>query len=157
MRVLDASAILRGDLDFSREMFLITPSVLDEVVSPLPSFALDAAVSKGSVKMVVPKKKSVDAVRKVAFETGDLDTLSEADLESLALAFEKNAVLETDDYGIQNVAKKLGIQYEGRVQEGISKQIRWVKRCAGCGKTFPQGPEKTCGVCGSELRKKKSE
>jgi UPF0271 protein len=155
MRVLDASAVLRSDLNFSCGGFLIAPAVLDEIESARPAVAMENAVRGGLVKVVAPSKEALGRVNAAARKTGDLEWLSLADLETLALALEKKAPLETDDYGMQNVASELGVECEGQMQEGIEGARTWVKRCVGCGREYPPGPEKTCGVCGSTLARKR--
>jgi UPF0271 protein len=83
--------------------------------------------------------------------TGDIERVSEADLEILSLALELRAILLTDDYSIQNIATKLGVEYKGISQEGIEKTIRWRNRCKGCGRYWEKMHE-SCPVCGSELK-----
>lgn len=156
MIVLDTSAVLRSDLNFIDGDYAITPTVLDEIRSDMPAAAVENAIRTGSIKILSPSKKSLEAVSSAAKKTGDLDWLSDADLEALALAYEKKATISSDDYGIQNVADALGVKYEGSSQRGIAKRYMWVKKCSGCGKTHPPGPKKTCEICGSPLHKKKA-
>lgn len=156
MRVLDTSAILRSRLDFSGGGFALTPGVLDEIQSEMPAAAVEGAVRAGAVKILSPSEESLREVAEAAKKTGDLDWLSRADLEALALALEKEYVIVTDDYGIQNVAAALGVKCEGVAQDGIKENYRWVKRCEGCGKIYPPGPQKSCEVCGAKLRKKRA-
>jgi UPF0271 protein len=156
MRVLDTSAVLRSDLDFSKGSYALTPAVLGEIKSGIPAAAVENAIRTGSIKIRSPSQKAVNAASEAAKKTGDLEWLSAADLEALALAIEKRAVICSDDYGIQNAAKELGVKYETATQEGITEKRRWVKRCEGCGKTHPPGQEKTCSVCGGALKKKRA-
>lgn len=156
MIVLDTSAVLRSDLNFSKGGYAITPAVLGEIRSDMPAAAVENAIRTGSIKMLSPSKKSLDAVYSAAKKTGDLTGLSDADLEALALAHEKKATISSDDYGIQNVADALGVKYEGATQRGITKRYAWVKKCSGCGKTHPPDPKKTCEICGSPLKRKRA-
>jgi len=99
--------------------------------------------------------ESVKKVKKVATESGDIHKLSDTDIKLIAKALElkeKDAVLVTDDYAIQNVASLLGIQVDNILQPTIEKTYRWTRMCRGCGR---QTDHDTCPVCGSEtyLRK----
>ena len=58
-----------------------------------------------------PSSASLAQVRDAAKGTGDDARLSPTDIEVLALAMELKAVLLTDDYSIQNLARVIGVQY----------------------------------------------
>ena len=70
-----------------------------------------------------PSPQSRKAAEKGARETGDIRTLSTADLDVLAKALEYGGVLATDDYALQNVALQLGLKIEPIGQPRI-KRIR---------------------------------
>ncbi len=108
-----------------------------------------------SVKNLIVEPASEESVKKVisvAKDTGDVHKLSETDIKLLAKALDElkrgnEVVLVTDDYAIQNVAMKLGINFEGVIQKKISKGYKWVKVCSGCGRKIKSD---ICPVCGSE-------
>ncbi|WP_297512683.1 PIN domain-containing protein, partial [Thermococcus sp.] len=103
-------------------------------------------------KVLVPSKESVEVVMEAARKTGELNELSEADIEVLALAYELKATLLTDDYNLQNIAKTLGIPFK-TLKRGIKRVIRWNYVCIGCGKRFSEmPPEGVCPDCGSPVR-----
>ena len=64
---------------------------------------------------------------------------------------DKEAVILTDDYSIQNVAYTLNIKFESISQKGIAKRFIWSRRCLGCGKNFKENL-KTCPICGSATK-----
>ncbi len=101
----------------------------------------------------VPDGQTVDQVRRASGETGDEETLSETDTRLLAAAFELDATLVTDDYAMQNVAGKLGVDVEVIARDGIEEQRDWTFQCAGCGREFDEDRDR-CPVCGSDLSRK---
>ena len=151
--VLDASAFIYGMIP---EGELVTTSrVYDEVRDEASRFKLE--MLRGlSVKE--PGPGPVEEVKKAAQETGDIVRLSRSDIGLLAMALEekgagKTVKLLTDDYAVQNVARKLGLDIMPLHQKRIKYKIVWEKRCIGCNRTYKEGD--VCEVCGSPLRMKK--
>lgn len=103
------------------------------------------------LKVSPPSTASLEAVRKAAESTGDDARLSPVDMEVLALALDLKAVLLTDDYSIQNLARVLHVPYQGVGLKGIKEVLEWKYRCKGCGKLFDKN-QPDCPICGSELR-----
>ena len=73
------------------------------------------------------------------------------------------SALVTDDYRLQNLAEKAGIEWETVSTKGIKEIWKWELRCIACKKMYPQ-PEKPnqkksdwgeCEDCGSKLKLKK--
>ena len=148
--VLDTSAILSGkDLPADSELFS-SPKIVDELKHGRMKRQLDFLIESG-LKILSPSEKSKEEVVASAENTGDIVRVSDADMEILALAKELKAILLTDDYSIQNIASKLGVEFTGISQEGISKTIKWRIRCKGCGRYWEK-MHKMCPVCGSELK-----
>jgi len=153
MKVLDSSAIIHSDNDFTEGGFVTTNSVLSELISDTVKLVLEQALREGFISVRDPKKENVEKVKKAAKETGDLYSLSATDLDILALSLETNGVLWSDDYAAQNVAKKMGIKYKPTSKEGIKNELTWTKVCPSCNKKY--GLEKAvCDVCGATLKKK---
>lgn len=147
-RVLDAAALLNSSF-FGYEEALIPPAVALEIRSR--SHVLDALVSSGMVSIKAPPEGAKRRVVKAAERLGELNKLSEADVEALALALEVKGVLVTDDFHVQNVARALGIEYEP-VTEGIREERRYVRICRNCGRKYPPTYKgKRCPVCGGPL------
>jgi UPF0271 protein len=101
----------------------------------------------------IPADGTVERIRRAAKETGDADELSDTDTRLLAAAFELDATLVTDDYAMQNVAERLGIDVNVIAREGISEQRAWSFQCQGCGREFDENRER-CPICGSDLARK---
>ena len=147
-RVLDASALLSGR-QFPGELYTV-PAVLREVRRHGLTPALEAFLET-HVRILSPGAASVLHVRTASEATGDVHRLSPTDRQLLALALEKPAVLVTDDYSIQNVARALGVAYETILARGIQEQWRWSYRCSGCGVIWPEWHDE-CPTCGRPLR-----
>jgi len=154
MRVLDASAIVRSDFDFSDDVYAISPTVLSEIKTEDIRSLIDLAIGRNDIKILSPGKKAHEKVSEASGETGDAPVLSEADVDVLALALEHGAEVLSDDYAIQNVAKHLNIPIIKSVHEGIKKFIKWEMACTGCGKRFGVEAVKTCEVCGAKVNRR---
>ena len=148
MQVIDTAIFIQG-IDIEG---FTTLKVVEEVKDPESKLFLESLISAGKVKVLVPSKESVEAVVEAARKTGELNELSEADIEVLALAYELKATLLTDDYNLQNIAKTLGIPFK-TLKRGIKRVIRWNYVCIGCGKRFSEMPPGgVCPDCGSPVR-----
>ena len=148
MQVIDAAIFIQG---IDVEGFT-TPKVVEEVKDPESRLFLEGLISAGKVRVLVPSKESIEAVKEAARRTGELEELSEADVEVLALAYELKATILTDDYNLQNIAKTLGISFK-TLKRGIKRVIRWNYVCIGCGKRFSEmPPEGVCPDCGSPVK-----
>ena len=152
VKVLDASAIIHGYNPVIEEgEHYTTPEVLEEVESK--KIIVDQALSFGKLKIMSPNKECINKVEEIVKKTGD--NLSKQDIGILALALNLNAILYTDDYGIQNVAKKLNIEVRGISFKPTDKDFVWRKVCEGCKKLYPADyEEEVCEICGSPLKRK---
>jgi UPF0271 protein len=151
MRVLDTSAILSGRWQGGDTV--TTPGVIDEFEGGGHSWRMLQYAREAGLHVRLPPEKSVKKVRAAARKTGDLPTLSGTDIEVLALAVSlDDAVLVTDDYAIQNVARELDARYEAVVQDGIQQQFEWRYRCASCRRWVDEDAE-DCPVCGGQVRR----
>jgi len=108
----------------------------------------------------LPVERFMDEVREAARDSGDLSVMSETDVEVLALALQvreegEEPVVLTDDYAVQNVASRLGLEFEGLGQRGIEEEFEWEWFCRGCGRVFDSRRE-DCPVCGSGLKRRRS-
>lgn len=142
--VLDSSALIEGFVPPGDAEIYVPPGVEEEVHRRNANFSL--------IKVVSPSRYNTKLVVKGAKETGDFHSLSNVDMEILALALQLNAIIITDDYAIQNVAAHLGLEFQSLHQEGIKELRRWKWRCTSCGRYFNKYyPE--CPVCGGKLKR----
>jgi len=98
--------------------------------------------------------------KKSSTESGDMRFLSEADLQILGLAMELKVgghapTIVTDDYSIQNVASKIGVDFTPLVTFGIRYYLHWLLYCPACRKKYPSDyGSKRCEICGTQLKRK---
>src|SRR3989338_6352473 len=105
--VLDASAIINGiPILIVDNLYLTSPAVIDEVQSRRGRKNLKSAIELDLIEQRMSKLELLEKIHETAEEAKD--TRSEADFEVLALTLKYNAKIATDDYGIQNIAEKLG-------------------------------------------------
>lgn len=118
------------------------------------------ATDSGKVTVRYPTQKALEQVEKCATEIGDTFFLSETDKNLLALALElKTSVCEpqivTDDYSIQNVGKRLGIEFVSLATFGIRRVLEWIRYCPACHKEYAANSKVSeCTVCGTRLKRK---
>ena len=149
MRVLDTSAFIR---EYHTDEPTASVPMVQEELEGEHAFRFDAMEGAG-MHIHVPDAQTVERVRRASGETGDEGVLSETDTRLVAAAFELDATLVTDDYAMQNVADKLGVDVEVIAREGITEQRDWTFQCAGCGREFDEDHDR-CPVCGSDLGRK---
>ena len=110
------------------------------------------------LRWISPTQGSLLNAKKAASNSGDLTKLSEVDLDLIALTFQLEEELFTDDYRIQNTLTKAGKKWSPVIQKGITGVWVWMQVCTGCGISKPSNPNKKesiCGRCGSPLKLKK--
>lgn len=121
--VLDTTALIFL-ADFSAfEEVCTVQDVVDEVKDRMTSMKLAALLKE--LKVIEPSRMSVDEVKEIAEQTGDLPRLSETDIKVLALARQTGGILISDDYGIQNVAGHAGIKFVSVHNPEIKKLRKW--------------------------------
>ncbi|MBI2546822.1 MAG: ribonuclease VapC [Candidatus Aenigmarchaeota archaeon] len=146
--VLDTSAfIYLNNFRMFEKVYTVT-DVLDEVKDRISSLKLSGI----EMKVLEPAEKSVNEIKLAAKETGDISKLSKTDIKVLALAKEKGLVLVSDDYNVQNVAEKIGIDYISLFNKRITKLVKWGNYCINCEKFYGK---KICPKCGNVLTKRR--
>lgn len=146
--VLDATAFLESDAigEMGKAADLLTvPEVVDEVRS---SRAIIFELA--TVRVVSPAKNFLSEAERAARATGD--SLSKTDEKVIALALQEGAALASDDYGVQNVCRHLGLEFIPIGRVGIRAEWQYFHKCRGCGRIFDR-ETKVCPVCGHEVRK----
>ena len=156
--IIDTSAILSGKpINLEDVMLVTTPGVSSELKPGGRDYQSFQLLQEKGLSILPPSKESTNKINKTAAKTGDKDRLSSADIEILALALDinqdsnKQAIILTDDYSIQNVAHVLNIQFQGFAQRRITKKFKWQCRCPGCKKRFNESI-KICPICGTATK-----
>lgn len=147
--ILDSSAIIAG-VEVEERAYT-TPGVVEEIKQADLKLKLDLALEQGKLQVAIPGREAREKVERASQGTGDIAKLSRADRELLALAldFGGSAVVVTDDYSVQNLARVLGVRYRGIKERGIEKVFEWEKVCLGCRREYPLDYWGHCEVCGS--------
>lgn len=146
--VLDANVFIHGSrYDLA---LLEHPLTVPGVTAELESADAQVRFDIDDVTVREPAGDAVERVEDAAEQKAE--SLSDTDVALLALALERDAVLVTDDYGMQNVAEGLDIDYEPFLKEGIHEEVSWTFRCRDCGEEVEQGVD-SCPVCGGDVRR----
>ncbi len=159
--VLDASAFFAGlePLALQRRAYTV-PEVVEELKEEYRRLKVKLAQEQRLLEVRPPAEKYIRLVRDAAARTGDVAQLSRADIAVLALALEfasqgEEVAVVTDDYAVQNVAKRLKLRFSPVMEQGIRRSFRWYKRCTGCGRRYSASyPREVCEVCGAEVKAK---
>jgi len=160
--VLDTSAFIAGfdPSSISEETYSV-PEVKAELLNnSISKIRFKTSVKSGKLKIIAPSSEYINFIKRISSEIGDVGFLSEADIAILALAVQlrdngQNPIIITDDYSIQNVADKLGLEFISLSNYGIRYQLHWILYCPACGKKYPPN-QKTmiCENCGTQLKRK---
>jgi UPF0271 protein len=160
--VLDTSAFVAGFDPFSlTEEQVTVPKVEAEIrTNSMIKTRFETAVESGRLKVKTPSEEFSKKIKALANKVGDSFKLSDADMQLLALTLEMkesgfNPQIVTDDYSIQNVASRTGIEFLALATFGIKRLIEWVRYCPACHTEYP--PDyiyKECEVCGTMLERK---
>src|SRR5438309_8295889 len=113
---------------------------------------------KGKVSLRVPSPRAFESVEAESTKPGEKGHVSQADREVVALALDlkqdgQDPVILSDDYAVQNMAEHLHLSYGSLANFGIAHKFDWIMYCPACHRRST-GSEKTCRVCGTELKRK---
>jgi len=160
--VLDTSAFIAGHgvTEIEGESYSV-PAVRDELImESIPRIRFENAVRTRRLNIIAPEPEHMEAVRVTLGELGEEGVLSEADTQILALGLQLGSegydpIIVSDDYAVQNVADRMGMEFRSLTTRGIKKRYRWTTYCPGCRRTF-DGPVKgnVCTTCGTELKRR---
>jgi len=107
-----------------------------------------------------PHQEFIKKVRKRAKITNDLRVLSNVDIKLIALALElqsntdKNVILYTNDYSMENLCSELNITFSPLRKRGINKKIIYEWYCPFCNEVKHTDQE-FCEKCGSKLKRRR--
>jgi UPF0271 protein len=146
--VLDASAIISGYVDKGYTV----QKVIQEVKDYSSEFTMESLIVTGKLDIEEPSRNAVQKVKEAAKKTKD--TLSETDIQVIALAVDLEGCVVSGDYGIQNVCEVLGIPYVSAGVEGIEEVFQWKFECVGCGREYEEYVEE-CPFCGNRVMRRR--
>jgi endoribonuclease Nob1 len=160
--VLDTSAFVAGFDPFSLDVEQVTAPKVEEEIrrNSMVKMRLEMAIESGKLKVKAPTREAQIKAQASANKVGDTFKLSDTDKQLLALALELkdsgyNPQIVTDDYSIQNVAAKMGIDFLSLATFGIKRLLEWIRYCPACHKEYSADCKfKECQICGTELKRK---
>ena len=159
---MDTTAFFLGydPLTIKEEQFT-TPSLLKELeYETTSSLRFRLAIEAGKIRLQQPSEKFLKEIEESSRRIGDFAKLSEVDREVLALAFELkkegfSPIIVSDDYSVQNIADKLGIEYASLATFGIRYHFKWALYCPACHRRFPPTyAHRACSICGTTLKRR---
>ena len=159
---MDTSAFLAGFDPFSVGEEQVTVSNVEEEIrtNSMTWVRFKAATENAKILVRKPVEESLKKVEECAIQVGDSFFLSETDKQVLALALELKTTacdpqIVTDDYSIQNVAKRLGIEFTSLATFGIRRVLEWIRYCPACHREYAANCASTeCAICGTNLKRK---
>jgi endoribonuclease Nob1 len=158
--LLDTSAFIQGYNLSPEEDYYTVPQVLIEIREELGRMRYEGAKASGKLREMQPEERWVKELEAKARASGEAHKLSPTDKQLLALALQLKTgedvpTIVSDDYSVQNMASRLGLQFVAQVTRGIKKVYEWSIYCPGCRKRFDSPQEdNVCPICGTELKRK---
>jgi len=153
--ILDASAIINGFEAYNLDIRAYTCDKVIEEVKSSSKESLNLAIDLDKINIQNPSSESVSKVKSQLDITND--QLSGTDIDLIALTLDLSQTysvsIVTDDYGIQNIAKKLNLVFISIEEKGIKKVIEWKYYCSACFKEASKD-QKECSICGSRIKRK---
>ena len=169
--ILDAGGLIAGmDIYTPEQIIQVFTSfsiIAEEVKSSVVRSRIDSFILSKNLELVEPPENFYETVKKLSYQSGDLNSLSENDMGILAVSlFLKESYIQqfdckpdikliTDDYSVQNIAILLNIETQSYKQPGIKKYIKWQIYCRGCFKVYsPESFGKNCPICGDKIKRR---
>jgi UPF0271 protein len=157
--VIDTSAFIMG-FNPTRPGEVYTVGAVEDELSKGTMTQLRFRVNKekGAIIVRSPSPRAIDSVEAVSAKIGEKGHVSQADREVVALAWDlkqdgEDPVIVSDDYAVQNMAEHLHLAFGSLANFGIAHKFDWIMYCPACHRRSI-GPEKTCRVCGTDLKRK---
>jgi UPF0271 protein len=158
--ILDTSAFIQGFTPTQHYKSYTTQDVVHEIKERHTRIKIEGLIESRVLSIRASEELYDQYLEKVSFKMGEKQALSKADKSLLALALnlkheKQEPIIISDDYSIQNIATKLGIESKGLSSKGIKKVIEWRIYCPGCKKKYEKTPiDRTCLICGTPLKRK---
>ena len=153
--ILDSTAFIR--LDFPRiqsienATFLSTNSVKEELKDFRSRMNLDTMLHSNKLALISPDPSNIKTMTERLKKVDPIRKLSLTDIEILTLAWEKNGVLITNDFAIQNAA----LQFKIKTRVVSGKKIKYTRKgilkCTSCNNKFKLQTD-SCPDCGGKLK-----
>ncbi|ALL01921.1 hypothetical protein Pyrde_1878 [Pyrodictium delaneyi] len=135
-----------------------TSLVIEEVRDQASREGLELALGLGRLEVRDPSPEALKRAVREAAKAGLHASLSRTDLSVAALALELRqqgyrVIVVTDDYALQNLVAKLGLEYKPLRTRGITRVESYRVQCPACGYVSRRPGERVCPVCGTPLKR----
>ena len=167
--IFDTNIFLKGiDINIFKEKIYTTHKIIDEIkVLKYQNKnrniinRIEVAINKEQLIIKDPKEEYRNRTLDAAKITGDVNFLSKADIDLIALALElmetsgDDVILYSNDYTVQNLCSEMKIKFTSIFIKGIKNQIKFELFCPSCKEKYSAGNVlKHCEVCGSKLKRR---
>ena len=131
---------------------VLSTLIVDELKDNVSKLIFDSF--NDLITVLEARKKYMSKVEKLASRFGGKQVLSKADMSVIAIALElrekynRDVIIVTEDYDIQNLAEVLSIEYSSIQGKKIKRVLRFYKKCKACGRVY-SGDLDACPDCGS--------
>ncbi len=155
--VLDTTAFIAAlPLMVYTARLVAPPRVIEEVRDRESRERLEVAALLDRVEVLEPEEGARRRVKRAAVKLGLHGSLSETDVDVAALALQlreqgEDVTVVTDDYALQNLLAKLGVEYMALRTRGIREAREYILVCPVCGYVSRRYGERRCPRCGVPL------
>ncbi|MFX0093683.1 MAG: hypothetical protein ACFFBD_18165, partial [Candidatus Hodarchaeota archaeon] len=137
--ILDASAIIHFQAvlpEHPNIRYVISHSVFEELTTRLTQYRFQVLEEKHLITYLEPSSEALNEALTAAGKVGSLQSLSQADIDVIALAIDlksstkKRLIVVTNDFSIQNVCSFLNIPFQPTENAfKIKDEIEWTWIC----------------------------
>lgn len=113
---------------------------------------MDILKNTGRLQFGTPEKKILNELKKRIQMIDPQTPLSPVDFDVLALTYELNGTLISNDMNLQNAALHLKIPIRVISGKKITHPRKWQLKCTSCGK-IEETALQTCAFCGGNLKR----
>ncbi len=154
--IIDSTAIMHffpNDKIVNEDSNLIIPDILkSEIKSFQAKAVLEVMDADQRLVYTTPSEHSLIKVKKEAESSGDISSLSKADVHVIATALDfPGAHVISDDNAVQNLCSFLGIKVETLSFKIKTRRVYFWK-CIGCSNKFKEKIN-VCPECGNKLKR----
>lgn len=153
--VLDATAFIRLDFPLLQTidaLFYTTPGVMSELKDSKSRMNLDVLKYSNKLKLNSPQNELIEELKKRIQLIDPQTTLSQVDIEVLALTLQLKGSLVSNDLNLQNAAVHLNIPTKVFSGKKITHLRKWRLKCKSCGNVIKDTVE-SCPICGGNLKR----
>ena len=154
--IIDSTAIMHffpNEQLANEEAYLIMPEKLrSEIKSFQAKAALEVMAADQRLMYTSPSEQSIKIVKEKATSSGDINSLSEIDIQVIATALDfPGSKVISDDNAVQNLCSFLNIKVETFTFKIKTRRVYFWK-CIGCKSVFKTKLD-VCPECGNRLKR----